>query len=82
MSDLDYYKSLAEYELLQSMQFAITHGWTFSFDEGEHKFNSNRARATKGNHVVYDYNGIDSMLSEIHQIEERENLNVIIEASK
>lgn len=67
--DIHYYMTVAQYELMESLQAAVQRGWTFTFDHGERKFQSNRATATKGDHVVCDYGGWDEMFRKIAAID-------------
>ena len=67
--DMTYYMTIAQYELMESLQAAVKRGWTFTFDCGERKFQSNTAKATKGDHVIDDYGGFDEMFRKIGEID-------------
>lgn len=67
--DIHYYTTIAQYELMECLQNAVKRGWTFTFDHGERKFQSNHAVATKGEHVVNDYGGLNEMFNKITQID-------------
>jgi len=80
-NDIQYYMTVAQYELMELLQAAVQRNWVFTFDHGERKFQSNRASAKKDpicdsrgkiaawGHEVDDCDGWDEMFRKIGEID-------------